>query len=170
MLKFLNILFIFFVATIIHWICLLVFSSLGINLGIMLAFCLIMAGLLGEKAGYTFAFISGLFLDFFGNTLFGGYALVLTLIMFMFYIIHDKIDFKDIGPQIVVTFVLNIICVLLYGVLGSIFTGNFIWQGFKSLILGSAATGLLMPLLYWLTVKYLSFKPLRGDNENKAIF
>lgn len=170
MLKFLNILFIFLVATIIHWACILIFSSVGIGVGVMPVFCLIMAGMLNESGGYTFAFISGLFLDFFGSTLFGGYALVLTLIMFIYYIIHDKIDFKDIGPQVVVASVLNVLCVILYGILGSIFTEHFIWQGFKSLILGSVTTGFLMPPLYFLTVRYLSFKPLRGDNENKAIF
>jgi len=172
--KFLNAILIFLVATVIHWIFMLAFSPFDINIGIMLAFCLIMGSLISESGGYVFAFISGLFLDFFRSTLFGGYALVFTLIMFIFNIIHDKIDFKDIGPQLFVTSALNIVCIILYGILGSIFTGHFIWQGFKSLIFGSAFTGLLMPVLYSLTVRYLTFKSLRGgergDNENKAIF
>ena len=42
------------------------------------------------------------------------------LILFIFYMIHDKIDFKDIGPQVVVASVLNVLCVILYG----IFTGS----------------------------------------------
>lgn len=90
--------------------------------------------------------------------------------MFIFYRIDDKIDFKDIGPQLVITTVLNLVAVISYGLLGEVFTGEFIWQGFKSLILGSLLTGLLMPVVYLAVVKYLTFGPLKKIHENKTVF
>ena len=136
----------------------------------MLAFSIIMAGILSEAGGYTFAFMSGLFLDFFSDVLFGGYALVFTLIMFVFYRIDDKIDFKDIGPQDVITAAHNVHCVLLYGFCGLIFTGSFLRQGLKSFAAGSALTGLFMPFIYIFVTKYLIFNILKNNNENKNLF
>jgi cell shape-determining protein MreD len=102
--------------------------------------------------------------------MFGGYALVFTLIMFLFYKIDDKIDFKDIGPQIIITVSLNVSVVILYGLLGKIFTGEFVWQGLRSLIVGSFITGLLLPVMYLIIIKYLTFGRLKKIHENKAIF
>lgn len=170
MITFINAFFIFIIATLINWVGIELFSPLDINIGTMLAFSIIMAGILNEAGGYTFAFMSGLFLDFFSDVLFGGYALVFTLIMFIFYHIDDKIDFKDIGPQVVITAALNVLCVLLYGVCGLIFTGNFLWQGLKSFAAGSALTGLFMPFIYIFVTKYLIFNVLKKNNENKNLF
>ncbi len=170
MLKFLNVFLIFMVATILNWTAIELFAPLDINIGIMLIFSIIMAGVLSEGGGYCFAFMSGLFLDFFSATLFGGYALVFTLIMFIFYRIDDKIDFRDMGPQIVITAALNLLCVVLYGISGVIFTGGFLWQGLKSFIIGSLLTGLFMPFLYVFVTKYLLFKVFKENNENKTLF
>lgn len=170
MLKFLNAFLIFIVATILNWTAIELFAPLDLNIGIMLIFSIIMAGILSEGGGYTFAFMSGLFLDFFSDTLFGGYALVFTLIMFIFYRIDDKIDFKDMGPQIVITTALNLLCVILYGLSGIVFTGGFLWQGLKSFIAGSVLTGLFMPFIYLFVTKYLVFKVFKDNNENKTLF
>ncbi|MDR0953323.1 MAG: hypothetical protein LBM71_03955 [Elusimicrobiota bacterium] len=171
MLKLINAFLIFIVATIAHWFAIEIFAPFDINVGVMFAFSLVMASVLSEGAGYTFAFVSGLFLDFFGNVLFGGWALTFTLMMIIFYQIDDKIDFKDIGPQFVITLFLNMACVILYGLFGKIFTGEFIWQGFKSLLLGSFLTGVLLPLVYLLVLRYLAFAPFVKINEkNKTIF
>lgn len=170
MIKFLNAFLIFIIATIINWIAIELFSPLGVNVGVMLIFSIIMGGILSEAGGYGFAFMSGLFLDFFSDTLFGGYALVFTLIMFVFYRIDDKIDFRDMGPQIVITAALNFLCVILYGISGVIFTGGFLWQGLKSFIAGSVLTGLFMPFMYIFVTKYLVFKVFKDNNENKTLF
>ena len=170
MVKFLNAFVIFIAATLINWIGIELFAPLDINIGVMLAFSIIMAGILSEAGGYTFAFMSGLFLDFFSDVLFGGYALVFTLIMFIFYRIDDKIDFKDIGPQVVITAALNVLCVLLYGLCCLIFMGSFLWQGLKSFAAGSALTGLFMPFIYIFVTKYLIFNVLKKNNENKNLF
>ena len=90
--------------------------------------------------------------------------------MFVFYRIDDKIDFKDIGPQVVITAALNVLCVLLYGFCGLIFTGSFLWQGLKSFAAGSALTGLFMPFIYIFVTKYLIFNILKKNNENKNLF
>ncbi len=170
MMRFLNVFFVFIAATILNWLSIELFSALEINIGIMLAFSLIMCGFLGEAGCYGFAFMSGLFLDFFSDVLFGGYALVFTLIMFIFYRIKDKIDFKDIGPQVVITAGLNFLCIVLYGICGLLFTGQFLWQGLKSFIAGSLLTGLFMPFIYMFATKYLIFNVLKNNNESKKLF
>jgi len=102
--------------------------------------------------------------------MFGGYALTFTLLMFTFYQIEHKIDFKEPGPQLVITASLNMYMVLLYGILGTIFTGGFLWQGFKSFIFGSAITGLLMPVLYVVVTKYFIFRSVKKSNESTTVF
>lgn len=170
MMKILNVFFIFVAATVINWLAIELFAPLGISLGIMLAFSIIMSGFLNEAGGYCFAFVSGLFLDFFSDVLFGGYALVFTIIMFIFYRIADKIDFKDIFPQVIITAGLNFLCVFLYGLCGLLFTGQFLWQGLKSFVAGSLLTGLFMPFIYMFATKYLIFNVLKNNNESKNLF
>lgn len=167
MIKFLNICFIFVIATIAHWLSIELLGQYGLTLGIMFAFTLVMATKLSEFGGYTFGFLSGLFLDFFGNNLFGANALAFTWVLFIFYIIDDKIDFGDSGPQIVITAVLNMILLVFYGLIGKVFIDEFIWQGFYNFILGSCLTGLLLPLIYFVINRYLSWGPLRKTNEAK---
>jgi rod shape-determining protein MreD len=167
MLKFLNVFLIFILATVTHWFFIEVFAPLGINVGVMFAFTLIMSVFLNQGGGYVFAFFCGLFLDFFAASMFGGWALVFIIMLFIFYKIEDKIDFKDIGPQIIITAGLNAVCALLYGLLGKIFTGVFIWQGPGSLIAGCALTGLLLPAAYLIVGRYLLFGK---KNENKKLF
>jgi rod shape-determining protein MreD len=170
MLKFLNTLAIFVIATLLHWVFIEIFSRFAITVWVMFAFSLIMARLLPQTGGYTFAFFSGLFLDFFGNILFGGYALVFTVMIFIFYRIENKIDFNEAAPQFVITALLNIISVLLYGLLGQFFAGVFLWQGFRGLLAGSFITALLLPVLYVVVTKHLDFGRFRKINENKAVF
>jgi rod shape-determining protein MreD len=154
MLKFISVFFFFVAATIVHWIFIEIFSPFNIIVGVMLAFSLIVAGELPQPCGYSFAFFSGLFLDFFNNVMFGGYAFVFTIILFVFYKISNKIDFRDIGSQIVITTVLNMIMVLSYGLLAQIFTGIFLWHGIISFCLGAMLSGLLLPVLYFIAKKY----------------
>lgn len=170
MIKFLNACFIFVIATIVHWLAIEVFGQYGIILGVMFAFTLVMATKLGELGGYTFGFFSGLFLDFFGNNLFGAHALAFTWILFIFYIIDDKIDFRDSGPQVVITMVLNMLLLLVYGLIGKIFIGEFVWQGLINFLIGSLLTGLLLPLIFYMINKYLSWGPLKNTNEAKRFF
>ncbi len=166
MLRFLNIFLIFIVATIFYWLGLLVFSPLGLSINIMFAFSIIIAVLLPQRYGYTFAFFSGLFLDFLGTSLFGSHALAFTLLMILFYHIKENIDFKEMIPQMVITAMLNFLLIIIFGILSKIFTGIFIWQGWKDLFLGSIVLGLIMPLLYNLIFKFLFFNVLNRANES----
>jgi rod shape-determining protein MreD len=161
MLKFLSIFLFFVAATVIHWFFIEIFSPFNIIAGVMLVFSLITAGELAQPWGYTFAFFSGLFLDFFNSVMFGGYAFVFTLILFLFYKIHDKIDFNEAGSQIVITTALNMTSVLLYGLLAQIFTGTFLWQGITSFCLGSMLSGMLLPVLSFISRKYFIFTGLK---------
>ena len=168
--RFLRAFAVFVLATLLHWVFVEIFSPLDINVGVMLVFTLITAARSGRAGAYTFAFFCGLFLDFFSNAMFGGYALVFTLVVFAFHKIENKIDFKEAGPQIVLTCVINIAATLAYGFLGKIFTAAFLWQGFKSFVLGSIITGLLMPVTHLFTVRYFMRFAGGKANENRAIF
>lgn len=170
MIKFLNVFFIFIVATIAHWIAIEIFGQYGIIIGIMFAFTLVMASKLSEFGGYLFGFLCGLFLDFFGNNLFGANALAFTWVLFVFYIIDDKIDFRDSIPQIVITTILNMLLLIFYGLISKFFIGEFIWQGMTNFVLGSVLTGLFLPLIYLVINKYLSWGSLKNTNEAKRFF
>ncbi len=155
--KTLNSLLILLVATILHWVAIETFGRVNINVAIMLIFALITANIMSKNTAYAYAFLSGLFLDFFGSVMFGGYALVFVFLIYIFRKFDDKINFSEVGPQLVIPFIFNIMLVLLYGVLGSMFAGKFIWQGARSLVLGSIITALLLPILYRGTEKFLIF-------------
>lgn len=170
MMKFLNVFLIFIIATIAHWIAIEIFGQYGIILGVMLAFTLVMAFKLNEIGGYIFGFFSGLFLDFFGNNLFGANALTFTWILFIFYIIDDKIDFKEFLPQVIITTVLNMLLLVFYGIISKFFIGEFICQSLFSFIIGSLLTGLLLPLIYFVINKYLSWGSLKDTNEAERFF
>ncbi len=166
MLRFLNVFLIFIAATIFYWLGLIFFAPLGLSINIMFAFSIIIAVMLPPRYGYTFAFLSGLFLDFLGTSLFGSHALAYTLIMILFYRIKDNFEFKENIPQMAITSVLNFFLILVFGLISKIFTGIFFWQGWKDLILGSIILGLIMPLFYAIVNKFLAFDTLKKVNEN----
>lgn len=166
MLRILNLILIFVIATIFYWLGLIVFAPLELSVNMMLAFSIIIAVILPQRYGYTFAFFSGLFVDFLGTSLFGSHALAFTLLMVLFYQVRDKIDFKECIPQMVITGMLNILLILIFGLLSKIFTGIFIWQGWKDFIFGSLVLGLIMPLFYNITAKFLIFDVLKKADEN----
>ena len=166
MLRLINIALIFIVATMCYWLGLIVFSPLGLTVNIMLAFSIIIAVMLPQRYGYTFAFFSGLFLDFLGTNVFGTEALAFTLLMMLFYKVKDAIDFKEIVPQIFITALLNLALVILFGLLAKIFSGAFAWQGWKDLFFGSMLVGIIMPVLYRITDKFFVFDVLKKVNED----
>ena len=166
MLRLLNFAFVFIIATVFYWLGLLVFAPLGLSVNIMFAFTIIIAVILPQRYGYTFAFFSGLFLDFLGTTVFGVHALAFTLLIMFFYKIKDKIDFKEAIPQMVITTLLNFSLILIFGLLTKIFSNSFVWQGWKNLLLGSLLLGFLMPLLYLLTERFFIFDVLKQADEN----
>ena len=165
MLRFLNIFLIFIVATICYWLGLLILAPLGLSINIIFAFSIIVAVLLPQRYGYTFAFFSGLFLDFLGTLLFGSHALAFTLLMILFYHIKENIDFKEMVPQMIITAMLNFLLIIVFGLISKIFMGIFIWQGWKDLFFGSIILGLIMPGLYNLVFKFLFFNVLNKANE-----
>lgn len=167
MLRILNLVLIFIITTIFYWIGLIIFASLELSINIMLAFSIIIAVILQpQRYGYTFAFFSGLFLDFLGTSLFGSHALAFTMLMILFYQVRDKIDFKEPIPQMVITGMLNVLFVFIFGILSKVFTGVFIWQGWRDLFFGSIVLGLVMPLFYNITAKFLIFDVLKKIDEN----
>ena len=166
MYRILNLILIFVIATIFYWLGLIVFAPLELSVNMMLAFSIIIAVILPHRYGYTFAFFSGLFLDFLGTSLFGSHALAFTVLMVLFYQVRDKIDFKECIPQMVITGMLNVLFIFIFGLLSKVFTGIFIWQGWKDLIFGSIVLGLIMPVFYNITAKFLIFGPLKRADEN----
>ena len=166
MLRILNLVLIFIITTIFYWLGLIVFTPLELSINIMLAFSIIIAVILPQRYGYTFAFFSGLFLDFLGTSLFGSHALAFTLLMILFYQVRDKIDFKECIPQMVITGMLNVLFIFIFGLLSKVFTGVFVWQGWKDLLFGSIVLGLVMPLFYNITAKFLIFDALKKVDEN----
>jgi rod shape-determining protein MreD len=155
MTKFFSLAAVFWAATAIYCLSVEIFAPLGINVGIMLVFALIVANVRGAVTGYFYAFFSGLFLDFFGSELFGGYALVFVITTAIFYRVKDKMDFEEACPQLTIAFALNAACAVLYALAGKIFTGKFIWRATASMLIGSVITAVLPLVFYGLVKKVL---------------
>ena len=165
MFRFVNLFILFVFATLFHWLCLIALSPFEITLESMFLVSLIVASLLPEKYGYTFAFFSGLFVDFFGIQLFGAHAFVFVLLVFLFYNLKNKIDFKTISSQIIITASLTIVEILLFGFIFKIGTGTFFWLGFKNIFWGTWLCSILMPAIYRFIERFLIFNVLKKLDE-----
>lgn len=149
MIKFLKIAFLFFFATVLHW-WFMGFSSLGFRTNIMFVFMFLSCVFFNPAKGYTAAFFSGLFLDFFGVTMFGVNALTFTVCACVIYFLKDKMDFESYAAQLLTVFLLNIFSVLFYSIVGLFFLKGVVWYGVISMILGAFINALLTPLFFQL--------------------
>ena len=147
--SFLKLAVLFVLATICHWAGVTFFSYLGLSVNLMLVFMVALCSVLPARVGYTMAFLSGLFLDFFGTKLFGNNAFSFTLAACMVYSLRERFDFDSIFPQMISIFGLTCFVGIVNSILLLWFTGNALWPGVVSLLGGALIGTFAAPLIFW---------------------
>ena len=148
--SFIKLVFLFILATIVHWAFASIFSYWGMSVNMILAFAAAFCAVLKPACGYPAAFICGLFLDFFGTKLFGNNAFTFTAAACIMYDLSDRFDFDAIPPQMVTVFGLTFFSGVLNSLLFWWFTASDMWPGFWNLLGGSVVTALFAPAVFGL--------------------
>ena len=138
----------FIFATICHWACMAFFGEVGITVNVMLIFSMVVCAYLKPEFGYPTAFLSGLFLDFFGVKLFGCNAFVFTLCACAVYGLEKRLDFDGVIPQIISIFFLTLGAGFLNLLLLKVFTGFSAWSGFWPFAAGITLNAVLTPFVF----------------------
>ena len=140
----------FILGTICHWAGATFFSYMGLSVNLMLVFVVALCSVLPAGAGYPLAFLSGLFLDFFGTKLFGNNAFSFTVAACVVYNLRERFDFDSVFPQMFVVFGLSCVVSILNSILLLWFTASTWWPGTVS-VLGGALIGMLFaPFVFWM--------------------
>ncbi len=140
----------FMFSTVLHWACVSLGAEINVSVNIMLTFAFTACVFTDGIYGYSFAFLSGIFLDSFGTQMFGVYGLTFTLIARATYFLAKQLDFNNPLTQFVAVFILSVLCELMYSVLGFVFIKGVAWTGFTSLIVGSSINAALTPLMFYM--------------------
>ncbi len=148
--SFIKLVFLFILATIVHWAFASIFSYWGMSVNMILAFAAAFCTVLKPACGYPAAFICGLFLDFFGTKLFGNNAFTFTVAACVVYDLSSRFDFDAIPPQMVTVFGLTFFGGVLNTLLFWWFASTDMWPGFRSLLIGSVVTALFAPAVFGL--------------------
>jgi rod shape-determining protein MreD len=147
--SFLKLAVLFILGTVCHWAGATFFSYLGLNVNLMLVFMIALCSVLPERAGYALAFLSGLFLDFFGTKLFGNNAFSFTVAACVVYSLRERFDFDNMFPQMLTVFVLTSIVGVINSILLLWFTANAMWPGLLGLLGGAFIGTIVAPLIFW---------------------
>lgn len=147
--KILLLVFLFLLATVLHWAFMAVLGSWDISLNLMLVFSMAVCAFLPPEYGYATAFCSGLFLDFFGVQLFGHHAFVFTLCACLVYGVESKLDFDSVIPQMVCMGGLATLSALGNLILLKIFAGFSAWNGMGAFLGGIMLSTLITPAIFW---------------------
>lgn len=147
--SFLKLAALFILATICHWAGATLFSYAGLSVNMMLVFTAALCSVLKPEIGYLIAFLSGLFLDFFGTKLFGNNAFSFTIIACIVYNLRERFDFDSIFPQMMTVFGLTCLAGILNSILLWWFTSSAMWPGLMGLLSGALIGTLFAPLVFW---------------------
>ncbi len=158
--SFVKLIFLFLVATVVHWAFASSFSYWGLSVNMLLAFAAAFCAVLKPSFGYPAAFVCGLFLDFFGTKLFGNNAFTFTVCACIVYGLAERFDFDAVFPQMVTVFGLTVFAGVLNSLLFLWFTSASLWPGLWSLLGGSAIGGVLAPAVFWLVRRTLNKGPV----------
>ena len=130
----------------------------------MLVFAIAFCTIAKLEISYPFAFLCGLFLDFFGIKLFGNNAFLFTLVACTVIFLRERIDFSAVIPQVITVFLLSCAVGFLNSVLLFWFTSSALWPGLWSLVGGALVGALLSPAVFWL-IRQTWKTPLKQEYE-----
>lgn len=152
--SFLKLAALFVMGTVCHWAGATFFSYVGLNVNIMLVFAIALCTVLKPEIGYPVAFLSGLFLDFFGTKLFGNNAFSFTVAACLVYNLRERFDFDSVFPQLMSVFGLTCLVGILNSILLWWFTSSAMWPGIFGLLGGALIGTLCAPLIFWIVRRW----------------
>ncbi len=142
--------------TILHWVGV---SFMGIfKPDVMFLFAMALAITALPLEGYIFIFLSGLFLDFWGSSLFGGYALTFCLIAYAIYFLRDRMNFENIISQIVLIFVASVFAGIVYSFTSYVFSGIYISETFIEVFRKALFDCIFAPIIFFIVFKVMHQK------------
>lgn len=146
----------FVAATVLHWMFVTAFAYVGLQVNVMLVFTVALCALLKPPYGYALAFLSGLFLDFFGTKVFGNNAFMFSVSAWVVYFLGDRFDFESIFPQIMSVFGLSLFVSLGNLLLLQLFASAAVWPGVWSLLGSALVNALAAPGIFAALYKMFS--------------
>lgn len=155
----LKLVFLFVLATLLHWALATFGGRWGLSVNMMLVFVTAFCAFFKLPFAYSMAFFCGLFLDFFGTKLFGNNAFTFTVCACLVCNIAPRFDFEEFFPQTVAVFGLTWVCAILNTFLIALFASASVWPGFFSLLGGSVVDGLCAPLVFLLVRRVMGNSP-----------
>lgn len=148
MIRFAKLIVLFFVAMAAQWWWSTRFSVAGLAPQILLVLTVAVAARQGAMRAMTLGFFWGIFLDTLSPHLFGGNALLLTLVGYGTGSVRRQIDVAGLGPQCAVIFFMTLGYFVLLGVLGLIFMRHYLWVGWTNFLVLPFLNCLVAALLF----------------------
>jgi len=139
---------VFILALIAQWWWSMYLSFNGLTPQILLILTVVAASRQGPVAAMCFGFFWGLFLDVSQVHIFGGNALLFTIMGYIVGSARRQIDVTGLAPQCVIVFVMTMAYFIGRGLLGLVFEGNFIWVGWAPFFIDPLYNCLLIPFLF----------------------
>jgi rod shape-determining protein MreD len=141
---------IFLVSTVLHWVLAAAGANFNVNINFMLVVSIAACSFFDKWRGYTFAFLGGIFLDFFGVGMFGVYSFTFVLCAGCVYFVRNNLDFESDPLQICLVFLLTLAGMLIYYITGIVFLKGNAWHGFQYLFLSAVVNSLIAPAVFYI--------------------
>lgn len=153
--NFFKLFILYLILILLNWWILKHLSFYGFVPNLMLVTTLVVAVLCKDITGYIFGFFCGLFIDFMGSYLFGGYGLCFTLSVYLIIVLRNRLDFDSLITQILVVLGLTLFVKIFYGFLGFVFIGKFVFANPRYFIITACLNGLISPFIFAVAGKFL---------------
>ena len=140
--------FLYFAAASAQWLWSSHFYLWGLSPQLLLVLTIALAARRGPIAAMGLGFLWGLFLDVLSARLFGANAFALTLVGYGTGSARRQIDVSGFAPQCVVVLIMTWGYFLLLGVLGFVFSKDFLWVGWPPFLLDPFYNVLVAAFLY----------------------
>ncbi|MBI4655157.1 MAG: rod shape-determining protein MreD [Elusimicrobia bacterium] len=150
--KFFNSLIVYFAAVVVYWWFSLNFTVFGITPNVVFACVLSIAVIATPVTALTFGFFWGIYMDLMGTSaLFGGWALIYTLMVYIIYLIKKQFDMTGAFSQILLSVVLSEISLVCYQIL-SLILSKINPLSLKIFLIEPVLNALLMPFVFSILV------------------
>lgn len=141
-------LLIYFSVTLIYWYISTNFSFFGISPNIVLISVICLSILTEPVKAHAFGFFWGLFMDIGFAPMFGAFALIYTLLVYLIWLIKRRFDVFSTFFQGLLTFGISIIAIISYQVLSLVFARSNPFQ-LKIFLIEPVVNALIMPFVFY---------------------
>ncbi|MDE2039711.1 MAG: rod shape-determining protein MreD [Elusimicrobia bacterium] len=131
----------------------------GVAPQLLLVLTIIVAARHGAIKAMVIGFFWGLFIDLMSARLVGANALALTLVAYGTGLARRQVDLLGIEPQCAIVFALTPLYFLFWGLLGLLFSGSFLWVGWRSFLFDPFYNCLVAALAFLLWDPWVEGKP-----------